>query len=118
MRCIDSGYSIGAGDRPRKTVDLLPCREIVGVGRLDIIRPAKFSDKAEDIPLLGSCFLNFLPFRFILKLFRFFQILLVILIANKIHTLEVSLLSTSFDISVLLGDDETEKIGSFCVTGR
>ena len=80
-------------------------------------RPAKSSDKAEDLPLLGTFFLNLLPFRFNLKFFRFFRTLLVI--ANNIHRhIEVLLFSTSFVISVLFGDVKTEKIGSFCVTGR
>ena len=56
------------------------------------------------------------PFQFILKFFRFFRILLVA--ANKIHTLELLLFSTSFVISMLFGNIETEKIGSFSVTCR
>ena len=71
-------------------------------------RPAKFSDEAEDLPLLESC-LNLSPFRFILKFFRFFRILLII--ASKInrHNIEALLISTSFVISVLFGDVETGK---------
>ena len=61
-------------------------------------------------------FFYLLPFRFILKFFRFFRILLVA--ANKIHTLELLLFSTSFVISMLFGNTETEKIGSFSVTCR
>ena len=79
-------------------------------------RPAKFSDEAEDLPLLESC-LNLWPFRFILKFFRFFRILLII--ASKINRhIEALLISTSFVISVLFGDVKRENIGSFCVTGR
>ena len=79
-------------------------------------RPAKSSDEAEHLPLL-SFFFNLPPFRFILKLFLFFQTLLVS--ANKIHThIEVLLFSTSFDISVLFDDIKMGKIDSFCVTSR
>ena len=40
----------------------------------DIIMPAKSSDKAEDLPLLGSFFEKLPPFRFflILQLFPYF----------------------------------------------
>ena len=37
-------------------------------------RAAKSSDQAEDLPLLGSCFLNIPPFRFILKFFVFSEL--------------------------------------------
>ena len=71
-------------------------------------RPAMSSDKAEDLQLLGSFFLNLPPFRFILKFFRFFRTLLVI--ANNIDRhIEVLLFSTSFVISVQFGDVKTEK---------
>ena len=80
-------------------------------------RPAKSSDKAEDLLLLGSFLKNHLLFRFILKFFRRFRTLLVI--ANNIHShIEVLLFSTSFAIYLLFGDVKTDKIGSFCVTGR
>ena len=70
-------------------------------------RPAKSSDKAEDLPLLWI-FLNLPPFRFILKFFSFFRTLLVI--ANNIHRhIEVLLFSSSFIISVLCGHLKTEK---------
>ena len=37
-----------------------------------VLRPAKSSDKAEDLPLLGRFFFNFPPLRFIFKFLRFF----------------------------------------------
>ena len=81
-------------------------------------RPAKSSDKEEDLrAAFRELFKNHLLFRFILKFFRRFRTLLVI--ANNIHRhIEVLLFSTSFVISLLFGDVKTEKIGSFCVTGR
>ena len=54
----------------------------MGVGQYSVCRPAKSSDKAEDLPFSGV-FLNLQPFRFILKFFHFFQTLLVI--ATNIH---------------------------------
>ena len=88
----------------------------VGKGERDC-RPAQSSDKAEDLPLLASFFLNLPPSRFILKFLCFFKTLLVV--ANNVHRhIEVLLFSTSFIISVLFGDVKTEKLGSFCVTGR
>ena len=88
----------------------------MGKGERDC-RHAKSPDKAEDLPLLASFFLNLPPSRFILKYFCFFQTLLVI--SNNIHRhIEVLLFSTSFIISMLFGDVKTEKVGSFCVTGR
>ena len=69
-------------------------------------RPGKTSDKAEDLPLFGRFFLNLPLSRFILKFFGFFLTILVT--ANKID-MKVLLFSTSFVISVLFGDVETEK---------
>ena len=84
-----------------------------------ICRPAKSSDKAEDIPLLGSIFFKYIrPFRFIFKFFRVFSLNLLV-IANIIHRhIEVLLFGTIFVISVLFGDVKTEEISSFCITGR
>ena len=60
-----------------------------------ICRPAKSSDKAEDLLLLGSFFFNLPASRFILKFFRLFQTLMVI--ANNIHRhVEMLLFSNSF----------------------
>ena len=70
-------------------------------------RPAKSSDKEEDLLLLGNI-KKILLFRFTLKFFRFSRTLLVI--ANSIHRhIEVLLFRTSFVISALFGDVETEK---------
>ena len=73
-----------------------------------IPRPAKSSDKAEDVPLLRSFLFNLPSLQFIFKFFHFLRTLLVI--ENVIHRhTEVLLFSTIFVISVRFGDVETEK---------
>ena len=70
--------------------------------------PAKSSDKAEDLQLLGSFLKIFCFSDLFWNFIRFFRNLLVI--ANNIHVhIEVLLFSTSFVISVLFGDVKTEK---------
>ena len=71
--------------------------------RLTSSRRAKSSDKAENLPLLGRFFKSSaFPI--------YFEILpLFLAMANRIHRrIEVLLFSTSFLISVLCGDVETE----------
>ena len=83
---------------------------------MNYCRHAKSSDKAEDLPFF-AVFLksSALPIYFeILPLFSELYWLLQITYRH----IEVLLFSTSFVISVLFGHVKTEKIGSFCVTGR
>ena len=80
-------------------------------------RPAKSSDKAEDLPLFGHFFLNLPLSRFVLKFFRFF--LTIRVTANKIDIhMKVLLFLYQFRYFCAVWWCQNGKIGSFCVTGR
>ena len=83
----------------------------------NVLRPAKSSDKAEDLSLLWSFFLIFSLSDLFGNSSAFSKLYWSLQITNYRH-IEVLLFSTSFVISVLFGDVKTEKICSFCSFGR
>ena len=70
----------------------------------------------EDLPLFGRFFLEIFRFPIYFEIFPLFSELYTGY--SIIDIADVLLFSTSFVISVLFGDVKTDKIGSFCVTGR